>query len=61
MTSAVAMYAYLLHREQMNHETNIHKWQKEKELVKQLKKTIIKILKWELSEDLKNLFDDEDD
>ena len=43
MTSAVAMYAYLLHREQMNHETNINKWQKEKELVRQLKKTIIKI------------------
>ena len=61
MTSAIAMHAYLFHREKMNQETNLRQWQEEKEIVRNLKQTIIQILKWELAEDLKKLFEDDDD
>ena len=61
MTSAIAMHAYLFHREQMNQETNLRQWQEEKEIVRNLKKTIIQIIQSDIQEDIKKLFEDDDD
>ena len=60
-SSVIAMCAYLTHHQQMNESTNFYEWKKQKGIVNDLKMTIIQILKWELAEDLKKLFEDDDD
>lgn len=57
-SSIPAMCAYIAHHQQMNESTNFYEWKKQKESLNDLKMTIIKVLRWELSEDYGKLFED---
>ena len=52
------MCAYIAHHQQMNESTNFYEWKKQKESLNDLKMTIIKVLRWELSEDYGKLFEE---
>ena len=60
-SSIIAMCAYMTHHQQLIESKNFYEWKKQKEIVNDLKMSIIKILRWEIAEDYRKLFEDEDD